>query len=65
MQESVITLVVIGIIVTGFVVLGVAWLIYLGNGGRPVHVAFRGLGIKVDIGRPTDDGADAGDNDQS
>lgn len=49
MHESVILTIAV---ITGLVVLGVSWLVYLANGGAPFHVSFRGLGIAVDIARP-------------
>lgn len=58
MPESIATLLVL---MTGLVVLGVAWLIYLGTGGKPVRVTFEGFGIKVDIARPGVNGSDVGD----
>lgn len=61
MQEGLASLVGLAIIVGGFVVLGVAWLVYLGRGGKPVHVAFEGLGIKVDIARPSGSEQEQGD----
>lgn len=52
MHESLIAL---AFVVVGVVVLGIAWLVYLGNGGKPVRVTFKGMGIEVDIARPDDD----------
>lgn len=40
--------------VVGVVVLGIAWLFYLGNGGKPVRITVKGLGIELDIARPID-----------
>lgn len=40
--------------VIGIVVLGLAWLVYLSRGGKPVRITVRGLGIELDIARPGD-----------
>lgn len=30
-------------------ILGLAWLVYLGRGGKPFRVSIRGLGIRVNV----------------
>lgn len=40
--------------VVGVVILGMAWLFYLANGGKPVRITVKGLGIELDIARPLD-----------
>lgn len=51
MSESVTVALVVMI---GVVVLGIAWLCYLANGGKPVRITIKGMGIEVDIARPGD-----------
>lgn len=44
-------------LVTLIAVLGLAWLVYLGKGGKPFNIAIRGLGLSVTI---TESGKDSG-----
>ena len=39
-------------LLTVVAVLGLAWLVYLGRGGRPFAISIKGLGLSVDV-RPS------------
>ena len=39
-------------LLTVIAVLGLAWLVYLGKGGRPFAISIRGLGLSVQV-QPT------------
>lgn len=39
-------------LLTVIAVLGLAWLIYLGRGGKPFAISIKGLGLSVDV-RPS------------
>lgn len=45
-------LVAFGALLAVVLVLGLAWLVYLGRGGKPFAISIRGLGLTVDV-RPT------------
>lgn len=44
-------------LLTVIVVLGLAWLVYLGKGGKPFAISIKGLGLSVDV-RPSQKGHD-------
>ena len=50
-------LVAILALLTVIAVLGLAWLIYLGKGGKPFAISIKGLGLSVDV-RPSRKGHD-------
>lgn len=39
-------------LLTVVAVLGLAWLVYLGKGGKPFAISIKGLGLSVDV-RPS------------
>lgn len=45
-------LLALGAFLVVILVLGLAWLVYLGRGGKPFAISVRGLGLSVDV-RPT------------
>lgn len=39
-------------LLTVIAILGLAWLVYLGKGGKPFAISIKGLGLSVDV-RPS------------